>query len=336
MVQESLRGEPILLHKEIIPLTLPSVGEIIAVCKRPIQGEPRAQLLFLHGFGQNRYSFHLPGHSMTAWFVSHGYITWNLDLRGHGRSFGRSPMPRNVDDYVSDYLAVLPQIAAYASQPIFVLGHSLGGGIIVAAMKEARRYIRGAILMAGVYGFGGRQPLFRWVGKLLNRHDLLPLDLPLRISLVGDLLSQVPQLFSSPLIKLSPIQLWYPGSFPEPLIPWRLRYGFDRTSYGVLKHLTRWAKDGVMTSWDYRRDYHQEWRRSGALPLLVLAGNRDYLLPPSDAKGAYTDSPSLDKTFKVFSEKEGGEPWGHVDLVQGKRAPLFVWPFIEEWISDHL
>jgi hypothetical protein len=203
-------------------------------------------------------------------------------------------------------------------------------------MKETRRYLRGAVLLAGVYGFGGRQPLFRIAGDLLNRTNLLPLTTPLPISVVGNLLGEIPQFFSSPLMRLSPIQLWYPGSLPEHLIPFRLKKGFDRTTYGVFKHLTRWAKDQEMTSWDYRRHYYEEWRKVSGLPLLVLAGNRDYLLPPSDAKKAYSDSPSLDKTFYVFSEKEGGKPWGHVDLVQGTRAPQYVWPLIEAWLKEHL
>lgn len=91
-----------------------------------------------------------------------------------------------------------------------------------------------------------------------------------------------------------------------------------------------------MLTWDRRRDYREAWRRYSTLPILVLAGNRDYLLPPSDAKPAYTDSPALDKTFKVFSEAEGGSPWGHVDLVQGKRAPLYVWTYLRDWLLDHL
>jgi len=337
VVEETLFGEKILLKKEIVEFPLSEgKGSLVAVRKEPVQGRIKAQILFLHGFGQNRYSFHLPGHSMTTWFTARGYLTWNLDLRGHGRSFGRSPLPRHIDDYAQDYTEVIAQIAHSAPYPLFALGHSLGGGIIVAGMRRSRPYLRGAILMAGVYGFGGRQPLFRIAGDLLNRTNLLPLTTPLPLSAIGDLLGEFPRVFSLPLMRWSPIQLWYPGNMPEHLIPFRLKKGFDRTTYGVLKHLTRWARDQEMSSWDRRVHYYEEWRRSSTLPLLVLAGNRDYLLPPSDAKKAYSDSPSLDKTFHVFSEREGGAPWGHVDLVQGKRAPQYVWSFIESWLRDHL
>ncbi len=45
----------------------------------------RAPLLLVHGFGQNRYAWHLPSRSLANHLAAPGFDVFNLDLRGHGR-----------------------------------------------------------------------------------------------------------------------------------------------------------------------------------------------------------------------------------------------------------
>src|SRR5262245_51905788 len=45
-----------------------------------------APLLLVHGWGQNRYIWHLPSRSLSNYLARAGFDVYNLDLRGQGRS----------------------------------------------------------------------------------------------------------------------------------------------------------------------------------------------------------------------------------------------------------
>ena len=45
-----------------------------------------APLLLVHGFGQNRYAWHLPARSFANHLAMSGFDVFNVELRGHGRS----------------------------------------------------------------------------------------------------------------------------------------------------------------------------------------------------------------------------------------------------------
>ena len=59
-------------------------------------------ILLVHGFGQNRYAWHLPARSFANHLATAGFDVYNLDLRGHGRSrhFGAARC-RGIEDYAA-------------------------------------------------------------------------------------------------------------------------------------------------------------------------------------------------------------------------------------------
>jgi alpha-beta hydrolase superfamily lysophospholipase len=60
---------------------------IAMVRKRLASGPaPKAAVLLVHGFGQNRYTWHTSRRSFVNFLASRGYDVFNLDLRGRGRS----------------------------------------------------------------------------------------------------------------------------------------------------------------------------------------------------------------------------------------------------------
>jgi len=333
-LQEITPGEWVEVVKERVPIPTKR-GTLIATRKTPTK-ETRAIFVTVHGFGQNRYSFHLPRYSFTAFCARSGIETWNLDLSGHGLSYPLSSLPSSIDDYIDDLVSTVKWIRKESDLPLFLLGHSLGGGVIVGSVQEIRKEIQGAVLLAGVYQFGGRNPLYKLLGDFLQKVHLLPDSTPIPIFSIGNLLSRIPFLFNLSPLEYSPVQLWYPGNLPREVIPFRLKKGFDRTTLGVLRHLCSISTKKVFLSRDENINYHEEWRTHATFPLLVLAGSKDVLLPPSDAKPAFTESPSRDKTFKVFSEREGGRPYGHVDLIQGIQAPRYVWREIVNWALSRI
>jgi hypothetical protein len=93
-----------------------------------------------------------------------------------------------------------------------------------------------------------------------------------------------------------------------------------------------WGRQGRVTDRrgiDFLKSFDEMDR-----PLLIAAGSRDYLLPPSGAKPAFDNSQSRDKTFRVFGPEDGHHHWGHVDLIMGRDAPAYVWPTVADWLDQ--
>lgn len=332
--QTAVSGQRVQLLKSLVPIRTADGQTLIAVRKRPL-GEARAAVVTVHGFGQNRYSFHLPSLSLTTWLAAQGFDTFNLDLRGHGRSRRGSSTPSSADAYFRyDVPAALNAAWRLSGKKVFAIGHSLGGAAVYAGSTfvDPER-LAGLIPLAPVFAFGGRQPLFKWAGSLLQYWpQQTPLArMPLPVYAVGGLLLASQPLVDHPLIGLSPVTIWHPGSMQATHLRQRLYLGFDRVSLGVAQHLLKMAATGFVSA-DGQVDYAARFRLAAPTPLLVIAGDRDTLLPPSDAKAGYLASAASDKTFMVVGKQHGGQHWGHVDLIQGRRAPEFVWQPLRDWM----
>lgn len=111
---------------------------------------PRAVLIALHGMNDYAETFALPA---PWWAEEAGITTYAIDQRG----FGRSP---NVGRWVgAETLAADLRAAVTAARrahpdlPIFILGHSMGGAVVMKAESDAPLEADGLILVApGVWG----------------------------------------------------------------------------------------------------------------------------------------------------------------------------------------
>ena len=89
LVEQRVHGsERLHLTKGVVSAALPGGGSLALVRKRLPGLEPRAAVVLLHGFGQNRYTWHLDSRSFSAYLAGRGLDVFNLELRGHGRSRG--------------------------------------------------------------------------------------------------------------------------------------------------------------------------------------------------------------------------------------------------------
>jgi polyhydroxyalkanoate synthase len=323
--QQCMPGRTVRLVEEVIRVE----GEVplFLVRKYSPDRPARAPVLLVHGLAQNRFSWHTSRLSMSAWLVSEGWETWNLELRGHGR--GRAAGVNGAvcfDDYVADVLTA----AAAIGQPSFWVGHSMGGAALYGAGSKVETQAiprpRGVVGIGAVYSFARNILLLRLIGWL-TRH--MPLQrilgrVQIRTAAAAGPLLLLPRLADSAAL-WAPISGWWPGSMDPKVLSERLKDGFDWSSLEVWHELTRWSDAESFP-------YDTSWQDTD-LPLLVIAGDKDQLMPPSEARLAHDRAGSADKTLVIMNDWDHEHHWGHLDLVLGRHAPDHTWTLLHEWMS---
>jgi len=106
---------------------------------------PHAVIVALHGMSDYSEAFDLPG----PWWAAHGITTYAYDQRGFGRAplrgvwAGSDVMRRDLQDAVQAARARHPGI------PVYVLGESMGGAVVLTALpSRTAPAVDGAILVA--------------------------------------------------------------------------------------------------------------------------------------------------------------------------------------------
>ena len=290
-------------------------------------GATRSPVLLVHGFAQNRYTWHTSHRSWASGMARHGFDVWNLELRGHGRSRPDGQLGAEAfSDYVDDVCAVARALPG----PAFMVGHSLGGATIYGAATElygTERAPLGVVGIGAVYSFGRGNPLLKAAGVVTHTlSERIPglSRIQIRSRGIGRAIGRVYGL-ADVIGYAAPVSGWWPGSVEPELLEERLAEGFDWTSVRVWQEMARWAATGEF-------DYDEAWRQTD-VPLFVVLGDKDHLLPPEDGRVAYDRSGSSDKSMVVMSDGEHAVHWGHLDLVLGRLAPEHVWPRVEAWMQ---
>ncbi|KAF2790319.1 alpha/beta-hydrolase [Melanomma pulvis-pyrius CBS 109.77] len=140
-------------------------------------GPAKARLVFIHGFSDhcNTYNTFFPT------LASKGIEVYTFDQRGWGRSVQKpsekgntGPTTRVLEDITSFIKTVIP-----SPIPLFLMGHSMGGGEVLcyAALGPAdiRKHIRGFLLEAPFVDFSPASkpsPIVVFAGRLVGK--LLP------------------------------------------------------------------------------------------------------------------------------------------------------------------
>lgn len=113
-------------------------------CEWPVAA-PRGVLVLAHGLGEHIHRYAHFAH----WFNEHGFAVLGYDRRGHGRSAGRrghSPGLEPLRDEIA-HLLVEAQ-TAYQELPVFLYGHSQGGGLVLSYTLRRNPDLAGVIASA--------------------------------------------------------------------------------------------------------------------------------------------------------------------------------------------
>lgn len=290
-----------------------------------------ASVLLIHGYGQNRYAFHLPARSLSCYLARAGFDVFNLDLRGHGRSKHLGARrPHDVSEFVTqDVPWAIREIEELTGQRgVFLVGHSLGGLVSYAAATVAPKSVRGVISLGSPYHFTRGS-----LSLTLAGHVLLAVDKhvsfghgALGLRGFGESMRLLRVFVESPLFP-SPIRGFLPGSMDPIVLSQHMALAMDNGSITVLRNM-------FLAAAEANESGHRLGGLSGFaeafeatnLPLLIIAGKDDDLAPPESVMPAYESSRARDKTYRAF-------PQGHIDLIMGNRAVTTIWPLIEQWIA---
>jgi len=297
----------------------------------PEPAETRGTVLLVHGFGQNRYTWHSSRRSFSAFLAARGWDVFNVDLRGQGRSrrFGATRADV-LDDHVREDLPACAREALRLSghERTFVIGHSMGGLIGYGAAATIRPMVRGICTIGSPYRFGlGISPVLFFLATLagairmtgvFDRNPAVPLKV------LGRALINQRRLWDTKGLPM-PIRGWVPGTIEAEVLEEYLNRAFDRTSVALAFDILRSGRQSALRSHDGQIDYGLAFETLDR-PLLVIAGSEDHLAPPDSVRPAYERSRSSDKAYRVF-------PFGHLDLLVAREAPTTVWAAIGNWLD---
>jgi lysophospholipase len=118
---------------QLHPTEAPPVGAAVTLHRLSVLPRERAvaRLAIVHGYGEHSARY---GEFM-RWLADRDVACHSFDFRGHGRSSGRRGYVRRWDEYVHDLRTFLarPELRADEGVPLFLLGHSHGGLVVIAA-----------------------------------------------------------------------------------------------------------------------------------------------------------------------------------------------------------
>ena len=304
---------------------------LAVVRKRRAEGETLAPVVLVHGFGQNRYAFHMPERSFANYLADLGFDVFNVDLRGHGRSAELgSARSRGVDDYIQgDLPAIIDDVLARSGfDRTFLLGHSLGGLCAAATAARMPDKVAGVVTIGSPHALG-RGHFVLGTGLRLLHHTLGSVGVfrgsqrRFPVDLIGKALHATRFAFDSRFAPI-PVRGWHPGSFDEGELASYVR-SFDAESFSTVDDLIVLAATGELRSRLDNTSYTRVIEQS-LLPLLAVCGNFDRLANPGAVKPLFERSRSRDKTYVKVDA-------GHGDLLVGRHAPEDVWPVVSSWLQ---
>jgi len=224
--------------------------------------QPHAVLVIVHGLAEHcgRYT------NVVDYFVPRGYAVCGADHVGHGRSGGRRVYVRRFED-LTDVLGTYTSIIRgwYPGKPLFLLGHSLGALIGSVYLLEHPRAFAGAILS----------------GPLVSVPESVS-QVTLRASRILSALAPglgVAAVDASGVSRDPAVVAAYIG---DPLV--YLGKTTARLGHEILKAIARVTANAAQIT----------------LPILILQGSDDRLVPPEGAAMLRRAVGSADKILSVY------------------------------------
>ncbi len=238
-------------------------------------GRTRAVLAIVHGMGEHcgRYR------NVTDALVPRGYAVHAFDLRGAGRSPGQRGHIDSWSQYrhdVDSFLRAIGEQEPLSGVPLFLMGHSMGGLIVLDYVLRRPAGLAGTIASApGLEPLGVAKPWMVALARLLTRiWPSFSIDVELEVAAV----SRDPAVVEA--------------------------YAEDPLCHS--KGSVRWGTESLAAI---------EWIKAHPgdleIPILMVHGSRDRLVSPSGTTAFFDAITYPDKEIHLY---EGGYHEPHNDL----------------------
>jgi len=302
---------------------------------RPAEGvEPRGTpVLLAHGIAMCRRFWHMTDDTSLARYLSRrGHDVWMAEYRGYAASRhtgeGGRPWDFALDHHIQEDAPALIDhvLGETGAETLHWVGHSMGGMILYGYVQA-----HGTDKLERVITIGSPSRMKRVAsdlragaarkllvpGKRFPLYALTRLGLPLCVFLKQPFLRP----FCNPSI-----------TRPRDVAQ-LFTHGVQDLSCRALRQFARWQATGRMELEDGSGRIEDAPRHID-VPLLVLAGSADRLVPPRAALPAYEKAASVEKERRVFgSVGDPAPPLGHLDLITSDNGRRWVFPVIAEWLE---
>jgi alpha-beta hydrolase superfamily lysophospholipase len=249
----------------------------------------RAVLVNLHGLGDHSGLYP----NLGSYFPPRGIPVYAYDMRGNGRSPGQRAYLHRWHEYRGDLHAFLGRVREWEGElPQFLLGNSLGGLVVLEYALQHPAGLAGVIAAAPPLGQLGVPPVLMTLGRLLSR--IFPrFSLNVGMDLSG--LARDPSVVEAVLAD-----------------PFFHRRGTARLSTEVTAAVAR----------------VQEGAAELSVPLLILHGSEDRMVPPDGSRRFFAKVRYPDREFREYPGAYHGL---FADLNHGE-----VLRDLERWIDAHV
>lgn len=289
----------------------------------PGAGEP---VLLVHGLGANHYNFdYRPEVSLAHYLQQRGYDVWVPELRGDPGATPPSRRARKLTTFDDHALLDIPAVidavrAETGADDLLWVGHSMGGMLAFAALRERPEHIRAAVAICSPATFEHQ----------LRAYGLLKAA---RWTLGGN--ARIPAralaAVSAPLGRFNPM---YARLANRKNLDWPVANGMARHA---LNDLTRPMARQAFT-WIQSRELvdlqGEAWVVPDDTPVFALGGSVDKVVAEADARHACAVFP--DCRYQLLGVEGGmSVEYGHIDPVVGVTAEIEVYPLIGAFLDEH-
>jgi acylglycerol lipase len=225
------------------------------------EGEPRAVVVLAHGASEHSGRYAWTGEQLNA----RGYAVYAIDHRGHGKSGGGRAVIDRMGNAVEDLHTLVERAGgAHPGRPLVLLGHSMGGCVALAYTEEHEDALDALVLSGPLAVLEAASPAQRIVGRVLSA--VAP-SLGV-VAIDSTAVSRDPQVVTD----YDDDPLNYHGKLPA-----RTVAELSKAIEGFPEAVTRFK-----------------------LPLLVMHGTADRLVPIAGGEMVAERAGSEDKTFKRY------------------------------------
>ena len=127
--------------------------------------EPRAVVVLAHGASEHGGRYAWTGGEL----VKRGYALYAIDHRGHGKSGGKRALIDRMSNAVEDLHTLVEKAAGrHPDRPLVLLGHSMGGAVALSYTSAHQESLDALLLSGPLAALEAASPVQRAAGRVLS------------------------------------------------------------------------------------------------------------------------------------------------------------------------